>query len=157
DLVHAGMEGGYAGHLECLARAAPVTAARAALGAAVADEHLVADLERGATDLDVEHVLATADAGARAPADVQVFDVERGSFFADQRRRSAVGALADNAGFAVELRGVLHRERRAQRGLDGAFPPVVAQIPGGLVRLRIRVEGVRETEHADTGVEVELP
>ena len=46
---------------------------------------------------------------------------------------------------------------RADAGLDRPFEPVVAEIAGRFVGLRVRIQRVGETERAPARVEVELP
>src|SRR6185503_10276786 len=63
-------------------------------------------------------------------------------------------ALPDDAGRAVErtgLQGVIGRERRFREALH----PVVAEI-ARWVGPRVGVEGVSETERAESGVEIEF-
>ena len=108
----------------------------------------------GAADSEVERVLADAQRLPGSPTEVGILDLEGRCVFTDDRGGRAERALADDADRAVERTGfqaIIGRERRFRVGLH----PVVAEVARG-VGSRVGVEGISETERADSGVEVEF-
>src|SRR6185436_6866783 len=134
---------------------APEAAPAAPFPRPVPEKESVPDRVRRAAHGEVEEVLGRPQGLARAPAQGEVFDLERRGLLSDQGRRRRVRALADGADLAVELAPAEAEEARDRR-LGVALRPVVAQIPRR-IGPDIGVQGVREAERAETDIEVERP